>query len=555
MSIGRILAGAWLSEDNPAIWTGTSGFIGSSQAGVNVTAEKAMMFRAYFAGVRNYAEDLAKLPLILYRRLPGGGRERATDHPAAWLATIEPNHLMTPMAFKEVLHHWAPTWGRGPAEIEFDSRGRPAALWPIHPSRVELKRVGPRRYVYEVYLDDLGLGSLRKVRLETWQVLDLHGLGDDGLTGYKIPQLAREAIGLGIAAEQFGARFFGRGANPSMVLIHPKKLGPGAADEYRERWSQLYGGIDNAGKVAVLPEDMKVQKLSALPNESQMIETRRAQLEEVAGYLRMPLSKMGVAVAYTDVDKENRAYVTDCLQSWATRFEQEYNRKLLTPDERGEYYFQFLFDALLRGDPTARANIHRTQIMSGMESVNEARETEDRNGIGEAGDVYWMPMNIQSIERAATDPATGPTGDPKNPDSGVDTSPDGNPDNNDPNAPPDPQKSARWEPLLTAAFERVLRKQAKALEQRAGQSAPELQAWADGFFDSQRLYLVAELTPIFEASGSPGIVVFGLASEFVLESRDHLNHLGGGNVEQLSAYWRDSAATWSVRARALMEET
>lgn len=358
-----------------------------------VTPQSAMTLSAYFACLRNISEDVAKLPLDVYRRVEEG-KEDAEDHPVYALLHDAPNPDMTAITFRTTLTHHALSWGNGYAWILREASGEPVALYPLHPSRVHLERdpTGQRRYLVYGGKDDPNkdLGGWSWVPQR--DMLHVLGMSWDGTSGYSILQLAQISLGLTLNAETFGAAFFENGASMSGVLEHPGTLSDIAMKHLVESFSQKYAGPQNAGKPAILEEGMKWTRVGIPPNDAQFLETRQFQIREVARWFRMPPHKIAdlADAHFTNIEQQNLEYVVDTLQPWLCRWEQEINRKLF--DTR-EYFAEHNVKGLLRGDHAARAVFYKTLFELGAMTTNEILEHENENPAGPEGDVRFVAAN------------------------------------------------------------------------------------------------------------------------------------------------------------------
>ncbi len=300
--------------------------------GKTVSPNAAMGRSAYYACLRVISEDIAKLPLILYRKLPDGTKERVPEHPLYTILHDAPNPNMGSMSFREVIIHHAAGWGGGYAEIEPTAGGGVAAQHIVHPSRVR-PRVEDGLLVYYVRNNpnripwptgtyspsgggDKGHG-IDWVKIPQERMFHLHGLGNDGINGYALSLLGREAIGLGLALEEYGARFFKDGTRTSGVLETDAKLDPEAQKRLRDQWSKMYAGSSNAHKVAVLEHGLKWKQTSIAPEEAQFILTRHLQVEEVARFARVTPSKIGhlVRSTFNNIVELNMAHVKSQLEA------------------------------------------------------------------------------------------------------------------------------------------------------------------------------------------------------------------------------------------------
>jgi HK97 family phage portal protein len=364
-------------------------------AGVSVTPASAMTLPTYYACIRAISEDIGKLPLITYRRLEPRGKERAPDHPLYTLLHDAPNDDMEAMTFRETLTHYALAWGNGYALIDRDSRMQPISLHPIHPSRVVVRRDDDGLLVYDVYGGELLPGAhLEQVyRVRADDMIHIRGLGAEGIVGYSVAQLMAESLGLTLAAQTFGAAFFGNGASMSGVLEHPGKLSDQAATHLRESFQAVYGGPQNTGKVGILEEGMKYSRMAIPPNDAQFLETRLFQVHEIARIFRIPLHKVNELenATYTNIEQQAIEYVVDTLMPWCKRWEEHLHRKLFGIGSR--YFCEHAIQGLMRGDQAARSQFYTSLFGIGVFSPNDIRELENMSPIGEEGDEYFVASN------------------------------------------------------------------------------------------------------------------------------------------------------------------
>lgn len=485
-----------------------------SSAGEFVSPPSAMRLSAYFAGIRNVSEDLAKLPLMVYKDI-GRGREKAKDHPLWRLLHDEPNAEMTSMAFRETMNHWALGWGNGYAEIERLGRGQPVALWPIHPGRVVPRRIEDVLF-YDVWSSDTG----KWVLFPAADIFHLHGLGGDGACGYSVFRFACDSIGRAIAVQKAAGALFRNGLNVSGVLEHPGKLGDKAMRNLRESMAENHASASNAYKPIILEEGMKYTKMSIPPEEAQMLETSEFTVEDIARWFRIPPHKLGHykrAQGWSTLEATNTDYVIDTLMSWATRWEQEIARKLFAPADRA-HYARHEFKGLMRGDSSARSAYYTARFNNGTLSVNDIRELEDENPIGPEGDVYFVPQNVRPIQQAiqepeAPEPAKQPINAVDEPMSGDDSKPGGGTvdgpgaDSNqaashviEPTALPVSLQA--FEPLIEDAAERIVNAEMRELQKRADKADDDRERfsrWVHKFYEGHRAYVSKALAPVYRA--------------------------------------------------------
>jgi HK97 family phage portal protein len=374
----------------------------ASWSGESVNARSAMTVGEYYAACRNIAEDIAKLPLHVYRRLEPRGKERLNAHPVQKILD-RPNPEMTAMAFRETLIAHALTWGKGLAEIQRDVAGRPARLWPMDPARTEIKRDDAKDLVYVVWGDDGTSSTLRDA-----DVFHVHGLGYDGTTGYSVATVARQYLGLSLAQLRHGASLFKNGARPNGVIEYPGTFSDeDAMRRFLRIWNEYHGGAANAGKVGILEDGMKWAGTSIPNTDAQWIESRGMSVEDVARILRIPPHKIGHLdkATFSNIESQAREYVTDTLLSWETRVEQEVGRKLI---QQTSIFAEHVNAALLKGETTGRFAAYATARQWGWMSANDVRDFENMNGIGQAGDIYLTPSNMVDAETLLEPPEPEP---------------------------------------------------------------------------------------------------------------------------------------------------
>ena len=408
-----ILSGLFRSRDKPTDRTAGSSysfFLGGTASGKYVTERSAMQMTAVYCCVRILSEAVASLPLQFYRYTGDGGKEKAVDHPLYFLLHDEPNPEMTSFIFRETLMTHLLLWGNAYSQIIRNGKGEVVALYPLMPDRMKVDRDehGRLYYEYTVYdSDDVdgrkGTDKVgRTVRLQPHDVLHIPGLGFDGLVGYSPIAMAKNAIGLAIATEEYGSKFFANGAAPSGVLEHPGTIKD--PSKVRESWQATFGGSGNSNKIAVLEEGMKYTPISISPEQAQFLETRKFQIDEIARIFRVPPHMIGdlEKSSFNNIEQQSLEFVKYTLDPWVSRWEQAMVRALLTPDEKKKYFFKFNVDGLLRGDYQSRMNGYATARQNGWMSANDIRELEnlDRIPAEQGGDLYLINGNMTKLEDA-----------------------------------------------------------------------------------------------------------------------------------------------------------
>ena len=404
------------SRDKPKdyyVGTDMRYLFGPSTSGKRVNEFTAMQTTAVYACVRILAETLAALPLQLYRFTPTG-KERVYDHPLYHLLHDEPNPEMTSFIFRETLMSHLLIWGNAYAQIIRDGLGRVVCLYPLRPDKMQVARDagGTIFYLYTKTSDENpNVKPYGQVPLKKEEVLHIPGLGFDGLVGYSPIAMARNAVGMTMACEEYGASFFANGASPSGVLEHPGVLkDPG---KVRDSWNAVYRGSNNAHKVAVLEEGMKYQQIGIPPEEAQFLETRKFQLDEIARLYRIPPHMIGDLdkSSFNNIEQQSMEFVKYTLDPWVVRWEQAMQRSLLLPEEKKRYFLRFNVNGLMRGDYESRMTGYSIGRQNGWLSANDIREMEDMNPVPaeEGGDLYLVNGSMTKLKDAGAFAGKGET--------------------------------------------------------------------------------------------------------------------------------------------------
>ena len=364
-----------------------------SNSGANVNEYTALTYSAVFCAISLISGTIATLPLHLMREKPGK-KERATTKSLYRVMHSKANPYMTAMAVREVLAAHVLAWGNGYAEIVRNKMGDILELWPIAPNRVTIDMKNGE-LVYEINVG----GEI--VVLPREKVLHIAGLGFDGFKGYSVISLAREAIGLGMAMEQFGARFFGQGAHPGIVVSHPGKLSEAAYNNLSGELTSKYAGLGQAHRLMLLEDGMSMEKVGLTQEDSQFLESRVFQIQEVARWFNLPPHKLKdlAKSSFSNIESEQISFVTESILPWLVRFEQHFNMQLLTDREiREGFYFKHIVEGLLRGDAKSRAEFYNKMWNTGSMTQNEIRDKEDLDPIA-GGDELFVPMNMIPLSR------------------------------------------------------------------------------------------------------------------------------------------------------------
>ena len=404
----KSLFGFGQARDKPVDKVADAGYsflFGRTTSGKPVNERTAMQTTAVYACVRILAEAVASLPLHVYEYQDDGGKKLVHDHPLYYLLHDEPNPEMTSFVFRETLMSHLLIWGNAYAQIIRDGAGRVLGLYPLLPDKMDVQR-DDRGNIYYVYSRNSDENPMFKeygdIRLKAEDVLHIPGLGFDGLIGYSPIAMAKNAVGMTLACEEYGASFFANGANPGGVLEHPGVLKD--PSKVRESWNSVYRGVNNAHKIAVLEEGMKYQQIGIPPEEAQFLETRKFQINEIARLYRIPPHMVGDLdkSSFSNIEQQSLEFVKYTLDPWVIRWEQSLQRSLLLPGEKGKYFIKLNVDGLLRGDYQSRMNGYAVGRQNGWFSANDIREMENMNPIPDeqGGNLYLINGAMTKLEDA-----------------------------------------------------------------------------------------------------------------------------------------------------------
>ena len=368
-------------------------YFGTSGSGKAVNATTAIQLSTVYACVRVISETVASLPLGVYEATDEGNR-KATEHPLYRLLHDEPNGEMTSFVLREVMLGHLLVWGNSYSQIIRNGRNKISGVYPLLPDKMTVDRDknGALTYTYSTV-------SGQTVVLPPEDVLHIPGLGFDGVMGYSPIALEKNAIGLGIASEEYGSKFFSNGARPSGILTHPNTVKNPKA--LRESWNTAYGGSSNANRVAILEEGMTFTPISIPNNEAQFLETRKFQVDEICRIFRVPPHLVGNLehATFSNIEHQSIDFAVHTIRPWLVRIEQSMNRALFSEQEKGRFYVQFNMDGLMRGDYKSRMEGYAIARQNGWMSANDIRALENQNPIpaDQGGDAYLVNGNMIPI--------------------------------------------------------------------------------------------------------------------------------------------------------------
>lgn len=363
---------------------------GTSSTGLNVDENTALTSTALYACVKILAETISSLPLHVYQEQADGSKLKAIDHPLYPVLHLQPNPEMTTQEWLEAIVGHLMLWGNCYSEIQYDYGGRPIALWPLRPDRMQIFR-DPQTLELD-YQFSLYRGGM--VHLLPEQVLHIRLMSRDGILGLSPVGQNMEAIGLDLALLKYGGKLFGNSAVPIGAITYNRPLQPKQKEDLRQSWNAKYQGLDNAARTALFEDGMGWQAIGLPPEQLQYVQLRQFTLQDMARMYRIPPHLLQELTRSTNNNIEHQGidFVTYTLRPHLTRFEQRMQSRLFHGP--GKYYPMLRVDGLLRGDLASRYAAYAIARQWGWESVNTILQMEDRNPIGTEGDEYLRPLNM-----------------------------------------------------------------------------------------------------------------------------------------------------------------
>ena len=523
----RRLFAADAADRRPApddeFWYGPAGSLASS--GIKVTQETALAISAVFACVRLLSSAVATIPQKVYQRLGEDRKRLAAEHPNYRLLHNRPNVWQVAAEYYELVMVHCLLRGKFFARIVMGSPGVIDQLVPLHSDRVQLEQLASGRLRFR-YTPPMGPPQT----LGQDQVHYIRGLSLDGVTGVSVLTYARNAIGLASAEEMHGAALFKNGSIPPFFLTTPNKMGGEAIKQFREHWRGMHGGAENAHNPPVFDNAMEAKALGVTNEDSQWIESRKFQAEEIARFFGVQPHKIALLdkATFSNIEHQSMEFVQDALMPWLVRIEQCELRDLFDEDE--PFFPEFLAESRLRGDTKSRYEAYQIGIAARFLTPNEARARENLNPV-DGGDEFAEPPGV-----------TGMGGQRKEQEETEETE-----EEEDEQA-AGSRRRAAFALLLGDAAARIARAEVRGLEARAdkaGADRSRWNEWAAAFYDRHREYVADALHPLCRAwhqtAGGPQIHADDLARRWCRSSLDEL--ADAPDVPALLAEWRQNLAT------------
>lgn len=386
----------------------------ANHSGVSVNEESALRFITIYSCVRVLSEALASLPLVVYKSRPSGGADKGVDHPVFDLLYAEPNSEMNTSTWREQQMGNLVISGNSYSVITRNGRGQAIDVYPVPWEQCWPYR-DPADWAIKYRVNDRGKYEV----FPSSEVFHIPGLGWDGILGYSPIRMAHESIGIGMAAAEFAARFYGQGMAAGGIVEHPTELSDPAYKRFKEDIEENWSGMKNAWKPIILEGGAKYSSISMPMKDAQFIETRKFSRDEICGLFRVPPHMIADLEKSTNnnIEQQSLEFVIYSLLPYVTKWENAINWKLFSQRDRKQgYYAKFNLSGLLRGDYLSRQQGLAVQRQNGIINANEWRDLEEMNPIdGPEGSAILVNGNMIPITVAMQNSAqpikTAPNGE------------------------------------------------------------------------------------------------------------------------------------------------
>lgn len=383
-----------VNVNDPVYWEEFFSKVGiSTKSKQNITPDSALQSTTVYACVRVLAETIASLPMMIYRRKPNGGKEPAQEHYLYHILHDIPNPQQSSFEYREMLMGHISLRGNAYSFLERDGGGRVLNIYPLNPARMTVK-LFEGRLIYE-YLHSDGHNEIYSED-DIWH---WKGLSNDGIVGLSPISLAREAIGLGLSAEEHEARLLSNSARTSGIMEYPGKLAEDARKRLKDSLEESQTGI-NAYRTMILEGGLKWTQVGMTNIDAQFLELRNFQVEDICRIFRVPsilIQHPDKTMTYASAEQFFLSFAQHSIRPWCVRIEQSANKSLLTEKERKKFFVELKIEGLLRGDLKTRYEAYQIGRLNGWLSVNDVRALENMNPVIEGGDDYLQPMNYKKL--------------------------------------------------------------------------------------------------------------------------------------------------------------
>jgi HK97 family phage portal protein len=420
--LGARMAGAYHPQtiaDMDRLMDAAIGGYGAS-SGALVSGSTAVNFSAFFSGVFQICQTIASCRTTLYKESGDFVKNPWKTHPVYGLLTRKSNDFMNAFTWKERMQYHAMVWGNGYSFIQRDSGLRPVALWPLNPERVTPKIIennGQNARLVYIFRDING----KEIEYAQDQIFHLTGFGFDSVKGYSLLEIARETIGLGLSQQEFSGKFLSNGAHLGGILNVKKAIGEQAKKTLRERFSDMYSGVANSGKFAVVEsEELSYTPLGMPLADAQFLESKIFQLGEIARILNISPYKLKdySHATFSNIEHLGIEYATDTIRPWAERWEAAIDTQLLTDSESSRGFAEFDLASIQRGDMKTMNEAYNSARNGGWMNADEIRYRQSMNPIEDkkVGKTYWRPKNMGDAALDDPEPVVNQPVDPVEPD-------------------------------------------------------------------------------------------------------------------------------------------
>lgn len=513
-------------------------------AGVTINPESSLYCSAVLACVRVLSESIASMPFNLYRRLPGGGKEIAEEHPLQEVLAYQPNDWMTSFEWREWMMSQLLLWGNAYCLIRPGRRGSVDQLIPLHASRMTIVRLesGRANAIGKLQYHYLEPGKAVPEKYPQSQIFHLRWLSSDGVNGYIPTHLSRDAIALARATELHSSAFFGNGAQSGTYIEVDQPHKPDVLQRFKSQWDDAHRGPAKAFGTVVMPFGFHKKNDPVNNEHAQLIQTRRYQVEEVARHYRVPMHLLGDLsnVRYNTVEQSAIDFATFSLIPHCRRWQFACRRDLIADDKN--YFVEFDLSALMAGDYQARSQFLREMFNMGCLSVDEIRGQIGYNPLADGlGDKRFVQVNMQLLDAFTINNPTGAAQNqtaplpPGEPDDEEDTDEEDGDDGNDGPTPAEAATRAASEALFRTTLRRLAAVEADGILERRNKVG-KLQAWLESHEQRMR-------TELLDAAKATGRDIDAFVNDWMEETRNRLLecHRSGKPYEEATTSWTDRA--------------
>ena len=502
-------------------------------SGSRVTAKTAMGYPPLWRAINLISSSVAGLPFDVFRRQRDGGKKVDLRHPAQALLDRAASPYINAYTFRRTMTSLALLHGNAYASID-RVEGRPVSLSIWNPANT-MVRVMDGEIWYITYFNQ------EPVRVSSRDMLHIRGLGPDGIVGYPILELMADAMGVGMAAMEFGARFFGQGSNMSGLLMIPGHFTEEKIRNTMQAWNSMQSGLSQSHKVALIQDGVKFQQLQISPDQAQFLQTREHEIRAtVSNITGVPPHMLGdsTRTSHNSLESEGQSYLDYTLQPWLKTWEHECEDKLLTEQQRvnDTHLIEFNREALIQMSFESKINGLYRQLESGIINHNEARALLNMPTLGEDGEARYRPANWMEIGSPAEERVEGEE---------LDDTPDDSPDEKD-NSGDDSDTMTALRQLISAGVAKACEIEAAKAVQIAGRRTGDFLA---GMADFYATWSENTLPGLVAASVRTAIQQHANASYAALEaaSRHATPDTLKGHVEAVVALWTDRRAELTSR--------